>query len=159
MSRLVFIFCFFAAVLAFSAAETNYFCVVCGKGPLTGQIWISKWGAVCDDCYHLKDHCSICGLPIKDGDGHIKTPDGRLICRFDKTNVVLTLDQAKELFDQVREEVVDIYGQRFALKYPEVTLICSTWIIGRRETARTACINSVSPARARRRTAPAHTRS
>ena len=122
MSRLVFIFCFFAAVLAFSAAETNYFCVVCGKGPLTGQIWISKWGAVCDDCYHLKDHCSICGLPIKDGDGHIKTPDGRLICRFDKTNVVLTVDQAKELFDQVREEVVDIYGPRFALKYPDVTL-------------------------------------
>jgi hypothetical protein len=122
MRRLAFIFCFFAAVMAFAAAETNYFCVVCGKGPLTGTIWISKWGAVCDDCYHLKDHCSICGLPIKDGDGHIKTPDGRLICRFDKTNVVLTLDQAQELFDQVRGEVVDIYGPRFALKYPDVTL-------------------------------------
>jgi hypothetical protein len=122
MRRLAFIFCFFAAVMAFAAAETNYFCVVCGKGPLTGTIWISKWGAVCDDCYHLKDHCSICGLPIKDGDGHIKTPDGRLICRFDKTNVVLTLDQAQELFSQVRDKVVDIYGQRFALKYPDVTL-------------------------------------
>lgn len=122
MRRLAFIFCFFAAILAFSAAETDYFCVVCGKGPLTGTIWMSKWGAVCDDCYHLKDHCSICGLPIKDGDGHIKTPDGRLICRFDKTNVVLTLDEAKELFEQTRDAVVDIYGPRFALKYPDVTL-------------------------------------
>jgi hypothetical protein len=123
MRRLAFILFFFAAIWMLSAAgETNYFCVVCGKGPLTGQIWISKWGAVCDDCYHLKDHCSICGLPIKDGDGHIKTPDGRLICKFDKTNVVLTLDQAKELFDQTRDAVVDIYGARFALKYTDVTV-------------------------------------
>jgi hypothetical protein len=89
---------------------------------LTGNIWMTKWGPICDDCYHLKDHCSICGLPIKDGDGHIKTPDGRLICRFDKTNVVLTLDEAKELFDETRDAVVDIYGARFALKYPDVTL-------------------------------------
>jgi hypothetical protein len=123
MRRLAFILFFFAAIWMLSAAgETNYFCVVCGKGPLTGNIWISKWGAVCDDCYHLKDHCSICGLPIKDGDGHIKTPDGRLICKFDKTNVVLTLDQAKELFDQTRDAVVDIYGARFALKYTDVTV-------------------------------------
>ncbi len=122
MRKLAFILCLFAAVLALSAGQTNYYCIVCGKGPLTGQIWISKWGAVCDDCYHLPDHCSICGLPVKDGDGHIKTPDGRLICRFDKTNVVLTLDQAKELFDQTREDVVDLYGPQFALKYTDVTV-------------------------------------
>jgi len=123
MRRLAFISFFFTAIWLLAAAgETNYYCVVCGKGPLTGQIWMSKWGPVCDDCYHLPDHCSICGLPIKDGDGHIKTPDGRLICRFDKTNVVLTLDQAKALFDQAREAVVDIYGPRFALKYTDVTV-------------------------------------
>ncbi len=122
MRRLVSILFLFAVLAAFCAGDTNYYCVVCGKGPLTGQIWISKWGPVCDDCYHLPDHCSICGLPVKDGDGHIKTPDGRLICRFDKTNVVLTLDQAKDMFDHVRDEVVDIYGPRFALKYPDVTV-------------------------------------
>ena len=123
MRRLAFISFFFTTIWLLAAAgETNYFCIVCGKGPLTGQIWMSKWGAVCDDCYHLPDHCSICGLPIKNGDGHIKTPDGRLICRFDKTNVVLTLDEAKELFDQAREAVVDIYGPRFALKYTDVTV-------------------------------------
>ena len=123
MRRLAFISFFFAAIWMLSAAgETNYFCIVCGKGPLTGNIWMTKWGPICDDCYHLKDHCSICGLPIKDGDGHIKTPDGRLICRFDKTNVVLTLDEAKELFDETRDAVVDIYGARFALKYTDVTV-------------------------------------
>jgi hypothetical protein len=122
MQRLALVLSLFAASFSSPAAATNYFCVVCGKGPLHGQIWISKWGPVCDDCYHLKDHCSICGLPVKDGDGHIKTPDGRLICKFDKTNVVLTLEQAQALFDQTRDAVVDIYGPRFALKYPDVTV-------------------------------------
>jgi hypothetical protein len=45
-----------------------------------------------------------------------------LICRFDKANVVLTLDQAKDLFEQTRDDVVDLYGRQFALKYPEVTV-------------------------------------
>jgi hypothetical protein len=123
MRRLAFILFFFAAIWMLSAAsETNYFCVVCGKGPLTGRIWISKWGAVCDDCYQLKDHCSICGLPVKDGDGHIKTADGRLICRFDKTNAVLGADEAKALFADTRRAVVEMYGQGFALQYPDVAV-------------------------------------
>ena len=104
------------------AEETNYFCIVCGKGPLTGRIWLHPRGAICDDCEKLPDRCSICGLPIKDGDGHIKTSDGRLICRFDKTNVVLTLDEARDLFDKTRNEVVDLYGPQFALKYTDVTV-------------------------------------
>jgi hypothetical protein len=123
MRRLAFILFFFAAIWMLSAAgETNYYCVVCGRGPLTGQIWISKWGPVCDDCYHLKDHCSICGLPIKDGDGHIQTPDGRLICKFDKTNAVLDVDEAKELFTDTRRNVVEMYGQSFGLQYPDVAV-------------------------------------
>jgi hypothetical protein len=120
--RLALVLFLCAASFISSAAGTNYFCVVCGKGPLQGHFWMSKWGAVCDDCYRLKDHCSICGLSVKDDDGHIKTPDGRLICKFDKTNVVLTLEQAQELFDQTRDAVTDIYGARFALKYPDVTV-------------------------------------
>jgi hypothetical protein len=112
----------FASVFVSAAGQANYYCVVCGKGPLTGRIWMSKWGPVCDDCEQIKDRCSICGLPVKDGDGHIKTPDGRLICKFDKTNVVLTLEQAKDLFEQTREDVVDLYGPQFALKYPDVTV-------------------------------------
>jgi hypothetical protein len=34
----------------------------------------------------------------------------------------MTLDQAKELFEQTRDAVVDLYGRQFALKYPEVTV-------------------------------------
>jgi len=121
MRRLAFILFFFAAIWMLSAAgETNYFCVVCGKGPLTGQIWMTKWGPICNDCYQLKDHCSICGLPIKDGDGHVTTGDGRFICRFDKTNAVLDVDEARELFADTARDVVEMYGQGFALQYPDV---------------------------------------
>ena len=79
MRRLAFILFFFAAIWMLSAAgETNYFCILCGKGPLAGKIWMSKWGAVCDDCYQkYHDRCSICGLPISDG--FVKTADGRFI--------------------------------------------------------------------------------
>jgi len=111
-----------AAFLASSAAETNYFCLVCGKGPLTGHVWLHPRGAICDDCEKLPDRCTICGLPVKAGDGHLKTGDGRFICRFDKPNAILTPDQARDLFARIRDEVVDLYGRQFALKNPEVTV-------------------------------------
>ena len=130
MRRLAFILFFFSAVRAFSSGETNYFnpavanyhCVICGKGPLTGQVWKCKWGIVCDDCEKIKDRCSICGLPVKAGDGHIKTSDGRFICQFDKTNVILTFEQAQDLFEKTRDEVMDLFGPQFALKYTDVTV-------------------------------------
>jgi len=122
MRKLAFIFFFFAMVLVSFAGETNYFCVVCGKGPLTGRIWMTKWGPVCDDCYHLENHCSICGLPIRDGDGSVKTGDGRLICRFDKTNAVLDVAEAREVFTDARRELVELFGSGFALNYPDVAV-------------------------------------
>jgi hypothetical protein len=119
---IAFVWLLFAAVAASAAAGTNYFCIVCGKGPLTGRVWLSKWGAVCDSCYQLENRCSLCSLPVRDGDGHVKTGDGRFICRFDGTNAVLTLDQAKALFAQTRDALVDLLGPQFALKYPDVTV-------------------------------------
>lgn len=122
MRQLALILFLLAAAGIASAEQTNYFCIVCGKGPLTGRIWLHPRGAICEVCEKIKDRCSICGLPVKDGDGHLKTGDGRFICKFDKPNVVLTLDQAKELFEQTRDAVVDLYGRQFALKYPDVTV-------------------------------------
>lgn len=121
MGKIALILFLFAAGIA-SAGETNYFCVVCGKGPLHGLIHISKWGPVCDDCLKINDRCSICGLPVREGDGHVQTGDGRFICRFDKTNAVLTLEQAKALFAQTRDDVVEMLGPSFALKYSDVTV-------------------------------------
>jgi hypothetical protein len=122
MRQLTLILFLFAAVFVSAAEETNYYCVVCGKGPLTGHIWLHKWGAVCDDCYKLPDRCSICGLPIRPGDGAIQTGDGRFICKFDKADAVMDLDEAQEVFTDVRREMVELYGRSFALNYPDVTV-------------------------------------
>ncbi len=114
----------FLLAVAFSsgAQQTNYYCIVCGKGPLVGTIWLHPRGPICDDCEKIKDRCSICGLPVLPGDGHIQTGDGRLICKFDKADVIMTQDQAAELFQQTRDAVVDLYGPQFALKNPNVTV-------------------------------------
>jgi len=113
----------FAALLTTAAAEpTNYFCIVCGKGPLTGHIWLHPRGAICDDCEKIQERCTLCGLPVKAGDGHLKTSDGRFICKFDKADAVMTQDQARELFDQTRDAVVALYGREFELKYHDVTV-------------------------------------
>jgi hypothetical protein len=122
MRRIILLLFFLASVFVSAAGETNYFCVICGKGPLSGRIWMSKWGAICDDCYKLENHCSLCGLPVRTGDGSVKTGDGRFICKFDKPNAVLEVATAREIFENTRQDVVDLYGRGFALKYPDVTV-------------------------------------
>ena len=122
MRHLAVILFLFAAVFVSIAAETNYSCIVCGKGPLTGRVWISKWGPVCDDCYQQENHCSLCGLPVRPGDGSVKTGDGRLICKFDKTNTVLDVTEARETFTETRRELVELFGGGFTLNYPDVTV-------------------------------------
>jgi hypothetical protein len=121
MRFLALIFFFLTATVA-TAAETNYFCIICGKRPLSGRIWMSKWGAVCDDCYKLENHCSLCGLPVRPGDGCVKTGDGRYICKFDKPNTVLDNYTAREIFTATRRDLVGLFGSGFALKYPDVTV-------------------------------------
>jgi len=91
VGKIALILFLFATAFTSRAAETNtydpqkenYHCLVCGKGPLTGQIWIYPRGVVCDDCQKLTDRCNICGLPVLEGDGHLKTGDGRFICKYD----------------------------------------------------------------------------
>ena len=118
--HLALILFLFASVFVSAAGETNYVCVVCGKTPLTGRIWMSKWGAVCDDCYKLENHCSLCGLPIRAGDGSVKTGDGRFICRFDKRDAILDAAEAREVFADTRRELMELFGRGFALNFPEV---------------------------------------
>jgi len=122
MHRLVPLLVLFAAALVSTAAGTNYFCVVCGQGPLAGRIWMSKWGAICDDCNKPQDHCSICGLPVRPGDGAAKTGDGRFICKFDKPNALFDPAGAREVFADARRDLVGLFGGGFALGFPGVTV-------------------------------------
>ena len=121
--RLALILIVLAAAFCAVAAETNYACVVCGRAPLAGRIWISQWGAVCDACYgSAENRCALCGLPVRAGDGHVKTGDGRLICKFDKRNAVLEVDAAREIFAAARGDLTSLFGPGFALKFSEVTV-------------------------------------
>jgi len=122
MRHLALILFLFAAVCTAAAAEANPFCIVCGKGPLHGRVWMSRWGAICDDCYRLENHCSLCGLPVRPGDGSVKTGDGRFICKFDKPDAVLDAAEAREIFADARRELVGLFGGGFGLNFPEVTV-------------------------------------
>jgi len=122
MRSLALIFLLLTPLWLTAAEPTNYFCVVCGKGPLTGRVWLSKWGPICDDCNNLPRRCSICGLPIRDGDDYAKTGDGRYICRFDKPHAVLDAAGAQEVFAGVRQDLIGMFGSRFRLNNPEVTV-------------------------------------
>jgi hypothetical protein len=70
----------------------------------------------------LENRCSICGLPIRPGDGSVKTGDGRFICKFDRPHAVLDAAGAREVFTDTRRELVGLFGSGFALKYPGVTV-------------------------------------
>ena len=122
LRRLALILFLFAAAGVATAEETNYLCIVCGKGPLTGHIWLHQRGPICDDCHQLENRCSLCGLPVRAGDGSVKTGDGRFICKFDKPNTVLDLVAARDIFEKTGQDVADLYGRGFALKYPDVTV-------------------------------------
>ena len=122
MRQLALILFLFALVLVSTGAETNYTCIICGKGPLHGRIWLSKWGAVCDVCYRLENRCSLCGLPMRDGDDQAKTGDGRFICKFDRPNAVLDVGEAREVFTATRRDLVELFGRGIALNFPDVTV-------------------------------------
>ena len=83
---------------------------------------MSKRGPICRDCYQLPNHCSLCGLPVREGDGHVKTGDGRFICRFDKATAVLDTEAARDIFAEVRADLSTSFGSVLALKNPEVTV-------------------------------------
>lgn len=122
LQRILLILCLLAPALAASAAETNYFCIICGKGPLTGRIWIAPRGAICDNCNQIENRCSICALPVRLSDGGVRTGDGRFICKFDRTNAVLDAATAQAVFTDARRRLIGLFGSSFALKYPAVTV-------------------------------------
>lgn len=100
-------------------------CVVCGKSPLTGQVWRHKTlGHVfCDECHQLKTRCSHCGLPARDG--FAKTSDGRVFCRLDLPNVVLSTNDAVRVFHETKADLLRLTGDALALKQPHVSVTLS----------------------------------
>ena len=117
------VLCALLLPIAAVAQDTNNYCVICGRGPLASiHHYQNRWGAFCEECNGLPNHCANCLLPIRDGEGVVKTADGRLICKFCKPLSVFDLSEAREMFAATRQELVGIYGSRFALECPDVVV-------------------------------------
>ncbi|MFA6543848.1 MAG: hypothetical protein WCS99_05460 [Limisphaerales bacterium] len=95
-------------------------CVVCDK-PLVGKYFVhNQTNNLCAECARLETRCSICGLPVKTAAS--KTTDGRLFCRADAPNVVVTEDEARKLFALARGELNLLSEGVLVLRSPEVAV-------------------------------------
>ena len=103
-----------------TADESVFTCVVCDKSPLTGKIWIHQAGHVCEDCYQIEARCSICALPVKAD--FAKTSDGRIICKFDLKEAVLTADEAQRVFDETRRDLKTMSGGVLTVSTPRISV-------------------------------------
>src|SRR6185369_6337380 len=101
-------------------AQTNLTCIICGKGPLVGKVWVHKRGHICSDCYQLETRCSLCGLPVREG--FAKTTDGRIICQFDLPNTVLSVDEGKRIFNETLAGIRQMSGSALQLKQTNIAV-------------------------------------
>ena len=88
-------------------------CAICGK-PIQGTVYITtdkvtgEKKLICSDCIHLP-RCIICGLPVKEGG--LELPDGRYLCARDAKTVVLTIDDARQICGQVKDDLDRLFSR------------------------------------------------
>lgn len=111
---------FMILLVLFAADQVRLTCVVCGTSPITGAVWRHPQGYVCDTCVHLATRCALCGLPVRDDQGRI--PDGRWLCPLDAANAVLSADEARRIFSDVRGELWHMTQGVLQLRFPEVSV-------------------------------------
>ena len=95
-------------------------CVVCSK-PISGKYFIhNRTNNICVDCEKLDTRCSVCGLPVKENFG--KTKDGRLLCKTDLPNTVLTEEEGRRLFEQAVSDLDTLSEGLLRLRSPQVNV-------------------------------------
>ena len=88
-------------------------CAICGK-PIQGTVYITtdkvtgEKKLICSDCIHLP-RCTICGLPVKEGG--LELPDGRYLCARDAKTVVRTIDDARQICGQVKDDLDRLFSR------------------------------------------------
>jgi hypothetical protein len=75
---------------------------------------------LCGVCEQLKDHCSLCLLPVTSTATSL--PDGRFLCPRDARIVVLEADRAKEVCAEARTELERLLVRFLTLPETNVTL-------------------------------------
>ena len=98
-------------------------CSVCSL-PVSGQFFVHVADGVtnniCAICEQLPNRCSQCRLPVKEG--FTKTADGRFFCKQDAARVVLSEDEARQLFATARTELRELAGGALELRQPQVNV-------------------------------------
>ncbi len=88
-------------------------CAICGK-QIQGTVYIAtdkvtgEKKLICSDCIRLP-RCIICGLPVKEGG--LELPDGRYLCARDAKTVVLTIDDARQICSQVKDDLDRLFSR------------------------------------------------
>jgi hypothetical protein len=96
-------------------------CAVCG------QEFYIPWGYptnvdyVCANCNRIETHCAVCGLPAP-LESSLRTEDGRLICKRCVPKVVLTQEEAEQIFQNVVSELDTLFKGALSLKFSNVVL-------------------------------------
>ena len=89
-------------------AQVSDFCVSCGE-PIKGEILMfsspyhKDRQPVCSACAALQTYCFICRLPAKK---NLDLKDGRVICLRDTRIAVLSGEEAKILFEELKRDMI-----------------------------------------------------
>jgi hypothetical protein len=96
------------ANFAHGQTETSYICISCDKR-IRGEILMvrspyhKERQPACHDCAEGQKYCFTCDLPAKKG---LDLGDGRVLCRNDAKTAILSGEQAKRLFEEVKRDMI-----------------------------------------------------
>jgi hypothetical protein len=111
---------------AFVAAGQDIKCDICGDTihenyHVMEDLTTYEKKKVCVACWKLENRCFICGLPVRENFETLR--DGRIICERDAKAVIESEDDAKQVCQQVRDDL-DRLLARF-MTYPDTNVIVS----------------------------------
>jgi Protein DA1 len=109
--------------LAGVAGAEELRCAVCGQSIVSNYHYMTdaltgEKKNLCLTCSALKDHCYICGLPVKEN--FQRLPDGRVLCERDAADAVGSESQAKEICSRVTYDI-DRQFSRF-MTFPDTNV-------------------------------------
>ncbi len=86
------------------------FCLSCGRPIPGGYMEIDGVGPYCQNCYHHRPPCDVCGAPLTDE--RWKLSDGRITCAHCHTTAIYSPVQASSLYKEMRDVIARTLGLR-----------------------------------------------
>jgi len=113
-----------ACAVALQAAVPTH-CVVCQREIkervyMFSSPYLPEKQGVCSDCAQLETVCSVCTLPLRTR--CMKLADGRLLCDADAKQCVLTDDELKDIFADVKRDIFKMLAGQGTLPDKNVSI-------------------------------------